>query len=260
MMIIPFFIERRNLQLNIENYNMNKFNEKIINIADKLDKIGYHNDSDIVFNIGIKLAYTTEGKATSAEMQGITDPDKANFEHEGLFKQIMQQPINLVSRVVQPQVAIDVFLNGGDMEDVVARASMELNIVAERMKMYAEELGVDRLRQLGAPEILNMMNEAKIEAIYFANEEAREHERRHQGGEEMSQEQLSQQIMQNLGSAFPAEMDPQQRQEITNDWTDNYVANLKKYYREDEVRGELGADAPFIIEKAKEQIPQYFNQ
>lgn len=230
--------------------------QKIIKLSSIIDNLGYHQESDDL----LKLAYSTEGQANSSEMQEITDPSKASFEHEGLFKKILQSPISFISRITKPEVAIDVFLNGADMEDVVARSSMELNILAQRMKQYSDELGLNRLKQLGPQEILKMMNEPKIEAIYFANEEAREHERRHQTGQEMSPEQLEQQIMQNLGSALPAGMDPEQKKAIVSSWTQNYISNLKNYYGEEEISGELGADAPFIMQKAKEQIPQAINQ
>lgn len=226
-------------------------NKTAYKLSNELEKLGHFKAANLL----LRIAYTTEEQADSAEMQGVTSDDKAGFQHEGLFKKLMQQPINLVSRATRPEVAIEAFLNGADIQDLVSRAAVELDLLGQRLDKYSEELGMNRLKQIGAQGILQMMNDHEINAIWFASPEAKEHEQRHQQGGEEDAATLEQKIMQGLGSVLPQDMDDQQKQQIVNGWVQNYVTNLQRYYKPEEIKGELFADEPFIIEKAKEQIP-----
>jgi hypothetical protein len=230
---------------------------RLIKLSNKMDKLGLCKSSDDLCKIIRKLSYVTEENAASSEMQQFTDDSRSSVEHAGLFKKIMQQPISFVSRVIKPEIVIDAFINGANMEDLISRSSMELGIISERLKSYEKELGIKRLSQLGTQEILKMMNDSQIEAIWFSSPESLEHEKAHQAGKTLTPQQISQEIKQNLSSSFPAELDENQKDMIINNWINNYINSLKTYYNEDEIQGELGASEKEILDRALKEIPQF---
>lgn len=227
--------------------------KKLLTQAHQLDRAKKFAEADTL----MKLAqFRTEGHAESAEMQGITDSSKSGFALNGLFKRMLQSPISFVSRLARPETAIEAFLKGADIKDLVSRASIELDILQQRMTVYAKEFGMNRLRQLGPQEILRMMNDAKVEAIYYSNQDALAHERRHQQNETSTPEKIKENIMQRMQSVFPPELPPEERERIVGSWMENYVHNLKQYYSEDEISGELGAERPVIEQRATEELPK----
>lgn len=234
-----------------------KMLKQLIKIANSLDGHNMLNESEILDSVIYKLAYTSEMQGTASEMAAI-DPEKAQFEHLGLFKKISQQPINLVSRLSRPEIAIESFLGGANIQDMVSRAVMELNILAQRLGGYEKEMGMPRLQQMGSVKVLEMMNHPEIEAIYYSDPESLEHERRHQRGETKTPEQVKQDIASQLQSVFPQEVPPEERQRIISEWMDNYISNLGRYYAQGEIPGELAADLPTITDKAKKDLSQMF--